>query len=563
MIREKDLRMNQFKMMSGMGIQSWVLQVLCALCMCLGPGRVVRADTFVFEWGFLAGDFSSLPVYLDLDGDPVPKKIWGAKGEITGAPPGSFPLSTAWLDSNYGIAQGYAEVVVQFEFGTDDTGNPHAFVLDEASFSNDPATGTAKMTYVPAGGAPSVPVNYYMGGDDFSWNRTRQLVATGVVTALHLEMNPGIGWSGYGEFQFSAEVPAPGPVTNTQAPLFSEIAGLVGGAAPYRTLITIGEFEFDPVEQSKWLTAHPTGQVADATIFVAVGAGYAGEPSGVSQAGGDVILPLNGNLVDRNGDYYLDHRDLTRLGKWFDPPMVEEYSYRTLDGSYFSAVELPVGLDTEDGQFTLWFDGKSEVVDEGVFFSFVDHHAGGGNLVNTFRITGIEPTVDAEDPQAFPVRLAFWDGSEPLSSASFAIRPAVRYQVDGLIAAKPSVAAAKGDGIYNRSGSGQRVKLVSRGSGGATAYLGIQNDGDGDDRFRLRGVRSNRSLKVSYLSGGNRTSLVTKGQFLTETLSPGDYQVVKVVLKPLSDRVSRRIPLLSTSSGDAAKVDLVKILFSR
>ncbi len=330
------------------------------------PAGAVRADSFAFEWYLLTGDYdASPPILLDLDGDPVPKRIWGAAGELSGAPPGDFPLTSSWLAANYGPLQGYVDMLVTFELGTADTSLAAAFELDQGSFSNDPATGTAKLTYLPAGGAPSVPVNFYLGGRDAGSNDDLQLVATGHVTEVELEMNSGLGWSGFGNFHIAAPVAALGPVTGTQAPLFAEVAGLVGGAAPFRTPITIGEIDYDAQGQAEWLALGLPGQIADARVLGALGAGYAGEPSGVTQATGDLILPSNGRLVDRDGEFYFDPRDLDPLGRWFDPPMVSEYSYRTRDGGSFSGVGLPVGIDTVDGKFTLWFDGTSRVVDEG------------------------------------------------------------------------------------------------------------------------------------------------------------------------------------------------------
>lgn len=529
----------------------------------LPPLPLLRADVFVFEWWLVTGDFSTEPVFLDLDGDPVPQKVWAAYGEITGTAEGDFPLTTAWLEANYGEAQGYAEPTVTFDFGSADTSNPPAFVLDPASFSNDPAAGTARMTYVPAGGAPSIAAAFYVGGIDPEGNRDLSRAVEGYITELKLEMNPALGWSGYGTFYFVNNEPTTGPVTGTEDPLFEEVAAILGGAGPFRLPITIGGFDEDPEAYARWQALYPTGQISDAAVFSANGGGYVGDRSGVTQDPADVKLPGNAQLVERDGDYYFEPDDLDELGRWFDPPMVEEYGYRTLDGSYFSAVELPVGLDTVDGKFTIWFDGTSAEVDEGVFFSFRDHHAGGGNLVHSFRITGIGPAVDAADPEAFPVRLAFWDGTAPLRSARFAIRPAIVYQPDALVAAKPSVAAAKGDNLYNRTGAGQSLKVVSRGSKGVRVYLGLQNDGEGDDRIRLRGTAGNRGLKVAYTADGNRTSEVTRGRFRSPALEPGDYTVVRIDLKPLSPKVRKKLSLLSTSSSDATKADLAKVLFSR
>lgn len=529
----------------------------------LFSSQLLHADVFVFEWWLLTGDFSSDPAYLDLDGDPVPQKVWAAFGEVTGTDIGDFPLTTAWLEANFGEAQGYAEPTVTFDFGSANTVDPHAFVLDSDSFDNDPAAGTAPMTYLPAGGAPHVEASFSVGGIDPEGNRDLSVAVAAYITELKLEMNPGLGWSGYGTFYFEANVPNTGPVTGTEDPLFEEVAAILGGGGPYRLPITIGGFAEDPEAFAEWQALHPTGQIVDARVFSANGGGYVGSRSGVTQDPADVKLPGNARLVERDGDYYFDPNDLDELGRWFDPPMVEEYGYRTLDGSYFSAVQMPTGLDTVDGKFTIWFDGTSVEVAEGVFFSFRDHHAGGGNLVNSFRITGIGPAVDAGDPEAFPVRLAFWDGNAPLRSARFAIRPAIDYQPDALVAAKPSVAAAKGDNLYNQSGAGQSLKVVSRGGKGVRVYLGLQNDGEGDDRIRLRGTAGNRSLKVAYTSGGNRTTEVTRGRFRSTPLDPGDFDVVRIDLKPLSAKVRKKLSLLSTSASDATKSDLAKVLFSR
>ncbi len=523
---------------------------------------LARGDVFTFDWYLLTGDYTSSPVYLDLDGDPVPKKVWGASGEVSGVAPGDFPLMTTWLAVNYGSQQGYSDVVVEFEFGTDDTGDPHVFELDGASFSNDPSQGTARMRYVPAGGVPSVPVMYYAGGIDSMGNVTRQIVASGYVTEIRLEMNPGLGWAGYGNFFFDAEVAALGPVTGTQAPLFDEIAILIKGDPPYRTPITITGLDFDSEGQSEWQLQHPTGQVPDATVLSAIGGGYAGEPSGVTQSVGDLILPSNGRLVDRDGVFHFDPNDLDDLGRWFDPPMVSEYSYATRDGSFFSAVGLPLGLDTVDGKFTLWFDGTSRVVDEGVFFSFRDYYAGGGGLVRSFRITDIEPTVDAADPRAFPIRLAFWNGTETVRSASFSIRPAVVYQPDMRIGKSPRPASSKGNDVYNRSGAGQSLRLVMSGTRGAVAFLRMENDGESADRLRLRGAGSDRRFEVTYLSDGNRTSQVARGRFRTRVLEPKASQLVKIRLRPLAGRAFRKLSLLSTSTCAPGSADLARIFLS-
>jgi len=527
-------------------------------------GGAARGDIFTFDWNLLTGDYTaSPPVLLDLNGDAVPKKIWGATGRIRGVPAGDFPVTSLWLAANYGSAQGYTEMQVAFELGTTDTSTPAVFELDQASFSNDPATGTAKMTYVPAGGAASVPVKYYLGGIDAASNEVLQHVATGYVTEVRLEMNAGLGWSGFGNFYFVSSVAALGPVTGTQAPLFAEVMALTGGSAPFRTPITVGDVDFDPVGQAKWLALGLPGQIADARVLGSIGAGHVGERSGVTQATGDLVLPSNGRLVDRDGDFFFDPRDLDPLGRWFDPPMVSEYSYRTRDGNSFSGVGLPLGIDTVDGKFTLWFDGTSRVVNEGDFFSFRDYRVGGGNLVRSFRITGIQPTVDAANSLAFPVRLAFWNGTSPVKTASFSIRPAVKYRPDNLIGPTWFISQARGNGIYNLTGTWQTLPMATTCSRRVSAYLRIQNDGEGPDRFLFRGTGSTLYPRISYYSGGvNRTGQVTTGTFRTAILTPGASQIVRVELQSLTaSRYQRMVNLSSRSGNDGTKADMARILF--
>ncbi|QDV71879.1 hypothetical protein [Botrimarina mediterranea] len=92
-------------------------------------------------------------------------------------------------------------------------------------------------------------------------------------------------------------------------------------------------------------------------------------------------------------------------GWWFDPPVAEGYEYRMQAGSdalFTSVLDFPPGFD---GPFTVVADGATlgvfgpgEPVD---FVSLLGHGVG------SFLVTGIAPGVDPEDPQAFPIKLAF------------------------------------------------------------------------------------------------------------------------------------------------------------
>lgn len=92
-------------------------------------------------------------------------------------------------------------------------------------------------------------------------------------------------------------------------------------------------------------------------------------------------------------------------GWWFDPPVAEGYEYAIQPGSgahFTSILDFPPGFDepftvTADG-VTLGGFGPGEPID---FVAVLGHG------VESFRVTGLAPDVDAEDPQAFPIRLAF------------------------------------------------------------------------------------------------------------------------------------------------------------
>ena len=88
-------------------------------------------------------------------------------------------------------------------------------------------------------------------------------------------------------------------------------------------------------------------------------------------------------------------------GVWFDPPLASEIVYEMTDGSLFTKIlAFPDGIDA-NGMFSVNADG----VDLGQFAvgDMVDFGAG----VTKFTVSGIDPAVDAEDPNAFPIKLEF------------------------------------------------------------------------------------------------------------------------------------------------------------
>lgn len=93
--------------------------------------------------------------------------------------------------------------------------------------------------------------------------------------------------------------------------------------------------------------------------------------------------------------------DQDGMGMWFDPVAAEGFTYATTDGSNFTTVGLPVGTGDADGMFSVSdaINGTT-VLSAGDIFDFPV-------AVDAFTITGIDPSVDGEDPIAFPTFLAF------------------------------------------------------------------------------------------------------------------------------------------------------------
>ena len=92
--------------------------------------------------------------------------------------------------------------------------------------------------------------------------------------------------------------------------------------------------------------------------------------------------------------------------------------------------------------------------------------------------------------------------------------------------------AYAGDGIYNTTASGQ-ARSGSASSGKSVTYFVLaQNDAAFPDRLRLTGQGSTRLFKVRYTVGGmNVTPRVVGGTYLTPSLGPAAYVVVKVSVK--------------------------------
>jgi len=127
---------------------------------------------------------------------------------------------------------------------------------------------------------------------------------------------------------------------------------------------------------------------------------------------------------------------------WFDPPAVSAFEYIAEPETLFAGIlDFPTGFSdvftvTVEGAVLGQF-GPGESVD---FQSF----PGGG--VSAFLVSGIEPLVDAEDPQAFPLKLAF-----TADFGSFRMRPVTEgllgnFNNDGTVDAADYVAWRRNNG---------------------------------------------------------------------------------------------------------------------
>jgi trimeric autotransporter adhesin len=139
------------------------------------------------------------------------------------------------------------------------------------------------------------------------------------------------------------------------------------------------------------------------------------------------------------------------------------------------------------------------------------------------------------------------------------------YQPDGRI--KKGQGAFVGDDIHNSTGLNQ-VRTGSAAPGSTVTFtISIQNDGDGDDAFRLLSTGSASGYSVAYSSGTTDiTTAVVNGTYQTTVLAPGGTYSVKAKVTVLAgaaagSSVSCRVTI--TSVNDSAKVDAVKFTVSR
>ncbi|MEX2168644.1 MAG: hypothetical protein WD851_05010 [Pirellulales bacterium] len=154
---------------------------------------------------------------------------------------------------------------------------------------------------------------------------------------------------------------------------------------------------------------------------------------GSSEPGNSPFNPLLPQVVS-TGDFFFPD---VPSGMWFDPPLVPGFEYIMDSDSLFTSImEFPPGFDEP-------FHVSAEGLELGTFTAdqSVDFVALLGHGVERFTVSGIAPAVDAEDPTAFPLRIAF---STPTASFRMVAIPEPSSMVLGAIALVLTVIVSSG-----------------------------------------------------------------------------------------------------------------------
>lgn len=143
----------------------------------------------------------------------------------------------------------------------------------------------------------------------------------------------------------------------------------------------------------------------------------------------------------------------------------------------------------------------------------------------------------------------------------------VDHRPDGRIALGTGVAV--GNDVYNTTGAGQSRTATTAVRTAATFNLSVQNDGNVDDQFRLRGQAESSGYRVRYSrtdTGENVTAAVTAGTFTTPAVAPGGsfkLRAVVTVLAGAAPGSSITRTLTATSVGYPSDKDTVAFTVRR
>ncbi len=121
----------------------------------------------------------------------------------------------------------------------------------------------------------------------------------------------------------------------------------------------------------------------------------------ISIPGSSQNNPILPNITDKNRFIF---RDVPN-GLWYDPPTTYGFRFLTTSDSLFTGIlDFPTGID-RDNLFTL--SVGNQIIGEFSPSKSVDFLTLFGQGVSEFTITGIDPLLDATNPTAFPIKLAF------------------------------------------------------------------------------------------------------------------------------------------------------------
>ncbi|MCG8601262.1 MAG: hypothetical protein MI807_14060 [Verrucomicrobiales bacterium] len=130
-----------------------------------------------------------------------------------------------------------------------------------------------------------------------------------------------------------------------------------------------------------------------------------------------------------------------------------------------------------------------------------------------------------------------------------------------------SIAGQRGDGIYNRTGGGQKVhKNQRRRAKTEKFYSRLENDGLFPDSYRLISTRTDKYFKVRlyerFGSYRNVSAAAARGSYVTDSLEVGDTRMYQLSVSPKraakKKRKRRTWYLWSVSTVDPAHQDRVR-----
>lgn len=96
-------------------------------------------------------------------------------------------------------------------------------------------------------------------------------------------------------------------------------------------------------------------------------------------------------------------------GLWFDPPFTNAFDYEGQSGTTFDSITLPTGYGSTFDILT--GPGFSNLLGTFGAGSSVNFLTLAGGPLSAFRLSGINPAVDAALPNAFPLQIFFNSGA--------------------------------------------------------------------------------------------------------------------------------------------------------